>query len=162
MVRFSCEIKAIIFGFGLLFTLFYPYPSQAHNGVVAIAVPVEGITVDGDLSDWPAGMVKYPLARPEFGDPPQDESDFSGTFRIAYQAAEQALYIAVDVEDESTVITTSAPSDWDTQDGCEIYVAVGRGASSGVPIPYAIRGDTRLQDSVEGAVRRTDGHHTYE
>ena len=26
-------------------------PSGAHNGAVAIAVPVEGIVVDGDLSD---------------------------------------------------------------------------------------------------------------
>ena len=28
-------------------------PLLAHNGDVAIAVPVEGIVVDGDLSDWP-------------------------------------------------------------------------------------------------------------
>ena len=27
-------------------------PLSAHNGAVAIAVPVEGIVVDGDLSDW--------------------------------------------------------------------------------------------------------------
>ena len=26
-------------------------PVSAHNGAVAIAVPVEGIVVDGDLSD---------------------------------------------------------------------------------------------------------------
>ena len=31
-------------------------PLSAHNGAVAIAVPVEGIVVDGDLSDWPEGM----------------------------------------------------------------------------------------------------------
>jgi hypothetical protein len=30
--------------------------AQAHNGAVAIAVPVEGITIDGDFSDWPEGM----------------------------------------------------------------------------------------------------------
>ncbi len=27
-------------------------PAAAHNGAVAIAVPLEGIVVDGDLSDW--------------------------------------------------------------------------------------------------------------
>ena len=38
-------------------------PVQAHNGAVAIAVPVEGITVDGDLSDWPEEMVMSPEVR---------------------------------------------------------------------------------------------------
>ena len=37
-------------------------PSVAHNGAVAIAVPVEGIKVDGDLSDWSEGMRRYPIA----------------------------------------------------------------------------------------------------
>ncbi len=40
----------------LLLVLSYPHPTHAHNGAVAIAVPVEGITVDGDLSDWPEGL----------------------------------------------------------------------------------------------------------
>ena len=29
---------------------------------MAIAVPVEGITIDGDLSDWPQDMVRYPIS----------------------------------------------------------------------------------------------------
>jgi hypothetical protein len=37
---------------GLLLIAFL-CPLYAHNGAVAIAVPVEGIVVDGDLSDWP-------------------------------------------------------------------------------------------------------------
>ena len=28
--------------------------AYGHNGKVALAHPVEGIRVDGDLSDWPA------------------------------------------------------------------------------------------------------------
>lgn len=36
-------------------------PASAHNGAVAIAVPVEGITVNRHLSDWPEGVHVYPL-----------------------------------------------------------------------------------------------------
>ena len=35
--------------------------AAAHNGAMAIAVPVAGIEVDGDLSDWPEGMRWYPV-----------------------------------------------------------------------------------------------------
>ena len=40
-----------------------PLPDLAHNGAVVIAVPVEGITLDGDLSDWPEDMTAnaYPV-----------------------------------------------------------------------------------------------------
>ena len=34
------------------------WPVEAHNGAVAIAVPVEGIKIDGSLSDSPAGMTR--------------------------------------------------------------------------------------------------------
>ena len=60
--------------FGLLVLL--SGPAAAHNGAVAVAVPVEGITVDGDLGDWPEGMDRYPIALMEFGDTPKDSLDF--------------------------------------------------------------------------------------
>lgn len=45
----------------LLFLGFFPLAVFAHNGQVALAVPVQGIAVDGDLGDWPAGMRTYPF-----------------------------------------------------------------------------------------------------
>ena len=36
-------------------------PVFAHNGTVAIALPMEGITVDGDLSDWAVGGQGHPI-----------------------------------------------------------------------------------------------------
>ena len=36
-------------------------PVAAHNGRVALAYPVDGITVDGDLSDWPPEMIRHPI-----------------------------------------------------------------------------------------------------
>jgi hypothetical protein len=59
---------------------------DAHNGAGAIAVPVEGITIDGDLSDWPEGMREYPISQltRAFNDPPQNTDDYQAFFRIAY------------------------------------------------------------------------------
>ena len=38
-----------------------PLPATAHNGKVAIAVPMQPIVVDGDFTDWPHDKVWYPL-----------------------------------------------------------------------------------------------------
>jgi hypothetical protein len=89
---------------------------EAHNGAVAIALPVTGIVVDGDLSDWPEGMRRYPIALPEWVSP-RDTEDFEGSFRIGYDAQENALYVAVEVRDGSTVIDTTMGAPWNTQDG---------------------------------------------
>ena len=50
--------------------LLAPAPVLAHNGAVAIAVPVEGISVDGDISDWPEELRRYPIALVESGGRP--------------------------------------------------------------------------------------------
>ena len=88
-----------------LATVLIPTSIRAHNGSVAIAVPLEGIVLDGDLSDWPEDMPQYPIA-PEYGDRPQNAQDLQGTFRLGYNEQEKVLYIAVEVEDESTIIDT--------------------------------------------------------
>ena len=46
----------------LWLSLLYVLPAEAHNGAVALAVPIEGIVVDGDLSDWPEDMRRYAVA----------------------------------------------------------------------------------------------------
>lgn len=92
-------------------------PTLAHNGAMAIAVPVKGIKVDGDLSDWPAGMRRYPIARPEFGDKPKGPADFQGEFRIGYNSQENALYVAVEVQDESVVKEAAGGVNFYPQEG---------------------------------------------
>jgi len=86
----------------LLLALLYPHPSHSHNGAVAIAVPVEGIVVDGDLSDWPE-MREYEITNVEQGEKPKDEGDFKASFRIGYNEKENALYVAVEVQDGSVI-----------------------------------------------------------
>ena len=149
--------------------LLQPHPSHSHNGAVAIALPVEGITVDGDFSDWPEGMKEYEIALPEAGVAPRDETDFQGSFRIGYNSEENALYVAVEVRDESVIIDTTG--EWNTQDGCELYVDVGRGPEDIRIIQYAARGDTlgsasfsreERWENVELGLQRTGNIHRYE
>ncbi|MBT6145530.1 MAG: hypothetical protein HOH74_08885, partial [Gemmatimonadetes bacterium] len=89
-----------------LFTVTFPEPTQGHNGAVALAVPVTGITVDGDLSDWPQDMVSYPIRETNFASQPHsDFRDLEASFRIGYSATEGALYIGVEVHDDSVIVT---------------------------------------------------------
>ncbi len=108
---------------------------------LALALPISGITVDGDLSDWPREMPALPI-RNEFGayGPTDTEGtdldtsdDLSPSFRVGYDPEEQLLYVAVEVRDdvlhaEGTVART---------DACEIYVS-GLHGEDGGPIQYAL------------------------
>ena len=142
--------------------------AEAHNGAVALAYPVEGITVDGDFSDWPEDLRRYPIALAEYGVPPEDASDFEGFFRIGYDAGKNVLYLAVEVRDESTVLDPADPVGWSTQDGCEVYVDLGHGEEHSIAVQYAIYGDHRTGSSVQGekvverAWQREEGLHRYE
>lgn len=91
-------------------------PAQAHNGAIAQVAPVAGIVVDGDLTDWPAELPHYAIARAEYGDVPKDTTDFQASFRIGFDASSKQLFIAVDVQDDDQIIDRRGPF----QDGCEI------------------------------------------
>lgn len=135
----------------LLFLLAALGRAEAHNGAVAIAVPVAGITIDGDFSDWPADMRRYPILHREDGIRLKNAEDFQGEFRVGYNATENALYVAVEVQDESTVTdTTTAGAPWDTptQDGCAVYLEPGHREENTSPAQYMSWGNTRRVDGV--------------
>ena len=88
----------------------------ADNGVVATAVPVSGIVVDGDLSDWPTSLVSYPISYPESGDVPESFEDLQAHFQIGYHEGDQRFYVAVTVRDESLVLNDTK-GDW-----CRLFV----------------------------------------
>jgi len=153
---------------------FLTRPLCAHNGSAAIAVPVEGIVVDGDLSDWPASARWYPLELPGVGTHPEPE-DFSGRFALGYSEGEQALYFAVEVEDDSIVrepIPGRQDNWWEAADGCEIYIDLLHGEDTHA-IQYALYGEKPSTayvggitavgwKGVEYGVRRDMGKHFYE
>jgi CubicO group peptidase (beta-lactamase class C family) len=152
-------LMAIVFAIGAL----APRLAQAHNGAVAQVSPVAGIKLDGDAADWPATLPPYPIARAEYGDAPSGEKDLSAHFRLGYNHTESALYILVEVNDESAILDTAAGRSWDTQDGCELYVDPVHGPSA---TQYAYYLDQlsgrRSWDGVEVAVRRTASGWRYE
>ncbi|MCC7264686.1 MAG: serine hydrolase [Candidatus Latescibacteria bacterium] len=133
-----------------------PRLAEAHNGTVAQAAPVAGIVVDGDAADWPATLPTYPIARAEYGDAPSGEQDLSAHFRVGYNHPESALYIVVEVNDESAVLDTAAGRSWDTQDGCELYLDAVHGS---LITQYAYYLDQpsgrRSWDGVEVAAKKT-------
>ena len=107
-------------------------PVAAGNGRIALLFPVDGITVDGitvdgitvdgDLAEWPAHAERYPIRLAESGQRPTDREDFAASFRAGYSQAEGSLYLGIEVTDESSVIDAPTPANYNTRDGCEIFL----------------------------------------
>ena len=168
-VRTGPLIAAIL----LLLCLAASGPALAHNGSVAVAYPIRGITVDGDLSDWPASVAAYTVRRAEVGPAPTDSTDFHGWFRVAYDLEQSSLYLAIEVEDDVVVDTAST---WNGSDGCEIFVDLTHGREDSPCVQNVLYGlhqdmylsgygaDASSVDSshAELAMSRTDGRHQYE
>jgi hypothetical protein len=69
-------------------------PLSAHSGAVAIAVPIEKIVVDGDLSDWPEDGFRY-LLRREYD---SELIPAAAHLRASYDSTARTLFLAVEVE----------------------------------------------------------------
>jgi hypothetical protein len=163
ILRFSPVIALLL--------IFVAIPATAHNGAVALVEPLSGIAVDGDLADWPDDLRRYPIARWEYGVPPGDAADIEASFRLGYSAAEHALYIAVEVVDES-IVSLGEGGGWDDQDGCDIYLDLAHRTKDAYGRQYVLWGD-RPDIYVSGgpmgdpaelqvAVKRTAAMHHYE
>ena len=94
---------------------------------LALALPVTGITVDGDLSDWPRDLPALPI-RNEFGAYGATDTegtdlgtsaDLSPSFRVGYDPGRQLLHVAVEVRDDMLHATGLTHR----TDACEIYVS---------------------------------------
>ena len=132
----------------------------AHNGKVAVAVPVQGIVVDGDLSDWPEGMTRYAIG---------NEADPAGTFRVGWDAAGNDLCVAVEVPDDAIHIDTTQAGRFHHQDGCDVYVNALHNQPEGRRLLHqAIWGHTRQvfdngrETDLDVVARHGEGGHTYE
>ncbi|HSA02933.1 MAG TPA: two-component regulator propeller domain-containing protein, partial [Candidatus Paceibacterota bacterium] len=112
----------------MLAVAFCPAAERTNSGL-ALAYPVAGIQIDGDLSDWPTGLPRYPITFVFHGEPPRDPKDYSADFRVGYNQAENALYIAGEVHDEDGLVTAgrsaSLPKDEAVIVGIGIEIAGG-------------------------------------
>ena len=105
---------------------------QAHSGPVALAMPVEGIVVDGDLSDWPPDMVRYLLViRTGDGAPLVGAGDFSGDFRVGYDVEKNLLYVAVDIVDDSVLLSSKGGLESFELDSCDLSIEVRHSEENG-------------------------------
>ena len=166
IVRTRCPLT----GYGAMLLLFaLVYSADAHNGQHAIAIPVTGIVVDGDLSDWPEDMRRYSIAQLQWFKAPQGTDDLHGVFRAGYNEAENALYIAVEVADESVVVDTIGTVGWIFTDGATLGLDLTHPTESEQFGAYEVKGDVR-QAFGEGVdigdvaveIRRTAQGHQYE
>ena len=141
-----------------------------QNGATHVAYPATGIKIDGDLSDWPKNATTCPVARVEYGDKLAGKDDLQAQYRVAYNAAEHALYLAVEVNDNSIVLDGPGVARWDAQDGCEVFLNANH-AGSGSPVVQFARYGNKNQvvgpsgatdQAAKVAVVRTDTHIVYE
>ncbi|MEM7384310.1 MAG: serine hydrolase, partial [Verrucomicrobiota bacterium] len=143
--------------------------SHGHNGGSMVAEPVEGIRIDGDLSEWPDTLTAYPLRHADFGDQPRNAEDLQAEARIGYDAEEKAIYVAVEVRDDSIVVDPEAGQAWDTQDGCSLYIDRTHLKDVSTPIQYfqcgdqfRVHGNTENQTKVVCKFQRRPKRITYE
>jgi len=129
---------------------------------VALAYPIDDITIDGNLDDWPDDMRRYPIARVEYGDPIKGTGDFEAWFRIGYNASQNALYVAVEVRDESAVKSWS----WQDTDGCNMYIDSSHAQEDSAADQFITYGYNRTARVSKQAVawewKHLDGLHRYE
>lgn len=143
-------------------------PLEAHNGRVATARAVSGIVVDGDFSDWPADAEAYRIELVEYGDELTREDDLEAHFHVGYSPVEMALYLAVEVRDESLVM--DGTSRWNTQDGCAVFLHPDHPADRRTVLQYNICGQHPAVESagnprgraVTWSTRRESGVYRYE
>ena len=91
----------------------------------ARAVVLRNIQIDGDLSDWPDDLVRYPMRTKvhvrntglENADL-NESADLSPQFRVGYSPDENLIYVAVEVRDDQMVIGNN----YDATDAVEVYV----------------------------------------
>lgn len=112
---------------------------QAHNGYIAVAQPIEGVLIDGDLSDWPREMPYNFLSENRFVYRTARSTDsFRGKFRVGHNPIENALYLAVEVEDDKIVLDAAVDS-WNTRDSCEIFLIPNHTSEAALPRQFVYR-----------------------
>ncbi|QDV34094.1 sugar-binding protein [Tautonia plasticadhaerens] len=103
----------------------------------SVSAPVlEGITIDGDLADWPDSMTIHSLdklfnydgSRQNFedleGTDLVEPDDLSAAFAVGYSPGEQLLYVAVIVRDDALIASSTSNM---TTDAVELFVDGLRG-----------------------------------
>jgi hypothetical protein len=101
MVRFFSRRMLFVYGI----SVFLSMAAEAHNGAVAIALPMAEITLDGDFSDWSENLPRYAIEIPEYGIVSENGDDLEASFQVGYNLEKKHLYVAITVRDQSLSFT---------------------------------------------------------
>lgn len=112
---------------------------QAHR---IAASAIEGITIDGDLKDWPATLPRYPVRKMLYGPPfhgynglknadLSTSPDLSIAFSVGFSPREQLLYLAVVVRDDKLIVGHDS---YLASDAIEVFVD-GQNSRKDIPFP---------------------------
>ncbi|MEO1244157.1 MAG: serine hydrolase [Pseudomonadota bacterium] len=138
--------------FYLVAVLLWAFDSQADNGEIARAAPLDGIVVDGDLTDWPAGLPRHPVRMNGESEAVERTDSFAASFRAGYDTAANAVYIALEVIDDVHVVSdAAAPDDWQSFDSVIAYVDLNHTVTGSGPALYLVIGDQQAMLSDESS-----------
>ena len=114
---------------------------RADNGHIISADSVSGITIDGDLSDWPDRMKNHFISNEVYvWNGVSSENGFLGRYRVGFDSKENAIYVAVEVEDDSVVLDSIGDQDWNSRDGCELFLSLDHSTPKTAPVQFVYRG----------------------
>ncbi len=117
--------------------------AQADNGAIAYAYPVSGITVDGDLSDWPDGLQRYPIQLNAQQEVTPGDENFSADFRAGYDVDSRSVYLGIEVTDQLHSTGDISDVSWSDQDGVIVYFDRNHEPQGSGAVLYSATGDQR-------------------
>lgn len=130
--------------------LFWATHSQADNGEIAHAAPLSGIVVDGNLTDWPDHLPRYPIQMNGDREVVEQDDNFAASFRAGYDTAENAVYVALEVVDDVHIVSDDATADdWLRYDSVIAYVDFSHTVTGSGSAMYLAIGDYRAMLSDE-------------
>src|ERR1044072_9291906 len=77
--------------------------ASAHNGKVGYAYPLPVIAIDGNFSDWPKDVVKYPISTFLSETKALNDADYNGFFQVGYRMEDHSLYLAFTITDDNFI-----------------------------------------------------------
>jgi hypothetical protein len=139
----GAAVATAVLGIGLLSAAARPEDEAEKREASVDAPALSGITIDGDLKDWPAAIPRYPVRKQlisgDLGSGGLEDADLSTSpdlsvaFSVGYNPKEQVIYLAVIVRDDKLVVGNTSHLD---TDAVEVYVD-GLHTDRSIPIPPA-------------------------
>ena len=88
---------------------------------LTLAYPVSNITIDGEIKDWDTAIPNNTISKVLEGTI-ENPQDLEAVFKIGFSAKDNAVYVAIIVEDDHHIIDTLEGEFAENQDQCLLYL----------------------------------------